>query len=97
MEKTEVRELWEDIVGNISCSESEFSHSEYFIGTIVLVGDDKKSSLLIVDGQQRLTTLTILLSAICRSFIKIDERKKLRQYIIHIWLDQMMKERLTLN
>ena len=45
--KTEVRELWEDIVGNISCSESEFSHSEYFIGTIVLVGDDKKSSLLI--------------------------------------------------
>lgn len=74
--RTEVRELWEDIVGNISCSESEFSHSEYFIGTIVLVGDDKKSSLLIVDGQQRLTTLTILLSAICRSFIKIDERKK---------------------
>lgn len=73
--KEKVSELWDDIVSNISiCENSNFKHEEYFIGSLVLVGDDKSISMQIVDGQQRLTTLTILLSVLCHRFVEIDKR-----------------------
>ena len=79
--KEKVAELWDDIVSNISINEdSSFNHEEYFIGSLVLVGDDKSTSMQIVDGQQRLTTLTILLSALCQRFVEIN-RKNLAESI----------------
>jgi uncharacterized protein with ParB-like and HNH nuclease domain len=67
--KEEVSELWDDIISNVSINDDHnFIHEEYFIGSLVLVGDDQSLSLQIVDGQQRLTTLTILLSALCQRF-----------------------------
>ncbi|MEN8132674.1 MAG: DUF262 domain-containing protein [Pseudomonadota bacterium] len=69
--KEQVRELWDDIVTNITITSSDSNHEEYFIGVLVLVGDDKSSSLQIVDGQQRLTTITILLSVLCDRFLKL--------------------------
>jgi len=72
--KEQVSELWDDIVSNITFgSDGSFTHEEYFIGSLVLVGDDKSVSLQIVDGQQRLTTLTILLSALCQRFLEIGK------------------------
>ncbi len=63
--KEEVDEFWDDIIQQIKLSKSKKAiNEEYFIGCIVLVGDDSKPDFLIVDGQQRLTTLTILLRAI---------------------------------
>ena len=38
--------------------------SPYFLGSIVLIKDESRPDAEIVDGQQRLTTLTILLSAL---------------------------------
>ncbi len=70
-----VSELWDDIVSNISLDENgNFNHEEYFIGSLVLVGEDKSVEMEIVDGQQRLTTLTILLSALCERFKEINQR-----------------------
>lgn len=70
--KEKVSELWDDIVANINIgTDGQFNHEEYFIGSLVLVGDDKSLSMQIVDGQQRLTTITILLSALCERFIEI--------------------------
>lgn len=70
-----VSELWDDIISNITPADSEgdFNHEEYFIGSLVLVGDDKSVSMQIVDGQQRLTTLTILLSVLCHRFGEIGQ------------------------
>lgn len=51
---TEVEELWEDIIG---------SPTDYFIGSIVVFPSTHGASG-IVDGQQRLTTLTLLLCAV---------------------------------
>ncbi len=70
--KEQVKELWDDIVTNIKIDNDEVSHEEYFIGALVLVGDDKSSMLQIVDGQQRLTTITILLSVLCDRFMEIQ-------------------------
>ena len=61
----EILEFWDDIIHQITSSpDNNISNVEYFIGCIVLVGEDTKPEYLIVDGQQRLTTLTILLRAI---------------------------------
>ncbi|NEO93309.1 MAG: DUF262 domain-containing protein [Moorea sp. SIO3G5] len=71
----EVNELWEDIIFNIEIKDNnEFHHEEHFIGALVLVGEDKSQELKIVDGQQRLTTLTIFLSALCQHFMEIGNQ-----------------------
>jgi uncharacterized protein with ParB-like and HNH nuclease domain len=64
-------ELLEDIITFIGDSnEPPDKLPPYFLGSIVLIkGDDPKSE--VIDGQQRLTTLTILLSVL-RSLAPID-------------------------
>lgn len=65
--KKECLKLWDDIlqVGNSSTSES------YFIGSIVWIEDDTSDStkppLHVIDGQQRLTTLVLILEALART------------------------------
>ncbi len=71
--KEQVRELWDDITMHMSLKGAAYEHEEYFIGALVLVGDDKSPILQIVDGQQRLTTITILLSALCDRFVEIGK------------------------
>lgn len=72
--REQILELWNDIISNISIdSNTNLLHEEYFIGSLVLVGDDRSTSMQIVDGQQRLTTLTILLSALCEQFKSINK------------------------
>ena len=44
--------------------EQEDISEEYFLGSIVLIKGDSSNQADVVDGQQRLTTLTILLAAI---------------------------------
>lgn len=70
----EVDEFWEDIVQQIRIREGTVSNEEYFIGCIVLVGEDAKPDYLIVDGQQRLTTLTILLRAIVQRITDLGDQ-----------------------
>ena len=75
--KEEVLELWSDILVNIKTIDGKYSWNEYFIGSLVLVGDEDKASnikeFLIVDGQQRLTTITVMMSALVQSFKDLGE------------------------
>ncbi len=72
--KEQIKELWDDITTNIQInSKEDIKHEEYFIGALVLVGDDKSNVLQIVDGQQRLTTITILLSVLCERFKELKK------------------------
>lgn len=59
-----VSEFWNDIIANLS--------DNYFIGSMVAY-EVGRSKLAVVDGQQRLTTITILLCAIREGFKKIGE------------------------
>ncbi|EKI3530391.1 DUF262 domain-containing protein, partial [Escherichia coli] len=67
-EKLQLDELWQDIIRNIKLNPKgdDFEFNEYFIGTIVLSGADSDNVLEIVDGQQRFSVITILLSLISR-------------------------------
>ena len=72
-ENIQLDEFWQDITRNIKLEDDEFTFNEYFIGTIVLAGTDSDKQLEIVDGQQRLSVITILLSLISREFRKLKE------------------------
>ena len=57
----EAGELFDDLY-DFFVTESE--EEQYFLGSIVLVKEDDKPHADVIDGQQRLTTLSILLAAI---------------------------------
>jgi hypothetical protein len=58
--------LWNDIVENFA----EAPDKEYFLGTIVVFGDEDSKNLVVIDGQQRITTFFLLLRALYK---KIEE------------------------
>ena len=60
--KDEVEELWDDIISAIK------RHGEYFLGTIVLQ-KVAPGQFEIIDGQQRLTCLTMIFSAVRNVFL----------------------------
>jgi hypothetical protein len=61
----QARELLDDLLAALgSAPEQVSAASPYFLGTIVLIKSDHSADATVVDGQQRLTTLTLLLSAI---------------------------------
>lgn len=88
----QLNELWDDIVDNIVLRDGELSTSEYFIGSLVMVGDDKDSKLEIVDGQQRLTTITILLSALVEAFKSAGEHNLAQGVYSYIEARNLMNE-----
>lgn len=62
----QAQELLDDLLGALPPSgQADLSEaSPYFLGSIVLIKRDNSPEATVVDGQQRLTTLTLLLSAI---------------------------------
>lgn len=61
----QARELFEDLLGFMQSNTGLVEEMPpYFLGSIVLIKNEAVPDADVVDGQQRLTTLTILLSAI---------------------------------
>ena len=80
--------FWEDIVSYIEEKDGKLCSSEYFLGNVVLIDDTQNQSekeRYVVDGQQRLTAITILLSALYDAFKKVKEdslAQKIYEYIV---------------
>ena len=63
--KEQAQELIDDLQGALNTSPTDIKDaSPYFLGSIVLIKSESSPEATVVDGQQRLTTLTLLLSAI---------------------------------
>ncbi len=64
--ETQAQELFEDLWGYFLETADDSDADPYFLGSLVLIQADESgaSTAEIVDGQQRLTTLTILLAAL---------------------------------
>lgn len=74
----ELDALWDDLLENLKFDENKLVSSEYFIGSLVLVGDDDDTNNIekhVVDGQQRLMTITIIFSVLSQLFKAIGEDK----------------------
>ncbi|MGT0096143.1 GmrSD restriction endonuclease domain-containing protein [Helicobacter pylori] len=92
-EKEQCKQLWDDII-KIGGNDKMNGH---FIGSIlyVRVDDAHSSPLLIIDGQQRLTTITLLLIALREHWS--DKRKEIESYLINSDKDSDKKFRLILS
>ncbi len=96
-EKEQCKELWDDII-KIGGDDKMDGH---FIGSILYVLDGFKHSdntLLIIDGQQRLTTITLLLTALRNHLSDEVKRKEIEDhYLINSGKDGDKKFKLILS
>lgn len=75
-------ELLDDLLASLDGSQHPVEDLDpYFLGSIVLIKDETAPEAEVVDGQQRLTTLTILLAALAHLVENPAERESLRGYI----------------
>ncbi len=96
-EKEQCKELWDDII-KIGGNDKMNGH---FIGSILYVLDGithSDNALLIIDGQQRLTTITLLLTALRDHLSDEVKRKEIEDhYLINSNRDGDKKFRLILS
>lgn len=95
-EKEQCKQLWDDII-KIGGNDKMNGH---FIGSILYVLDGNTHSnnpLLIIDGQQRLTTITLLFIALRNHSSDEVKRKEIESYLINSDKDGDKKFRLILS
>jgi alkylated DNA nucleotide flippase Atl1 len=101
--KTQLSRLWEDIT-QLAEDRIEHSDASHFIGSLVLApspsnGPTGVQEYLVVDGQQRLTTLTILLCAIRDHRVSQEgpeHRDRInQQYLINNWKPEQQRLKLV--
>ncbi|MFT3890589.1 MAG: DUF262 domain-containing protein [Anaerolineales bacterium] len=85
----EVEQLWLDIIQAM-----DENRSEYFLGTIVVDEDREEKIRTVIDGQQRLATLSMIFSAI-RTVYEDIVMKDLEKYIKIISAFVIRRTRLT--
>ncbi|WP_340242008.1 DUF262 domain-containing protein [Sulfitobacter pontiacus] len=97
----QAQDLFEDLKDFAEAAPDE----GYFLGSVVLIKEDGKPQAEVIDGQQRLTTLTILL-AVLVDFLSgetdedAEQKKNLKTYVIepgNKWEGLKAKPRLTLR
>ncbi len=93
--KEQCEQLWDDII-KIGGNDKANGH---FIGSILYERDDNthSSPLLIIDGQQRLTTITLLFIALRDHLSEEVKRKEIESYLINSNKDGDKKFRLILS
>ncbi len=94
--KEQCEQLWDDII-KIGGNDKMNGH---FIGSILYVLDSNTHSnntLLIIDGQQRITTITLLLIALRNHSSDEVKRKEIESYLINSDKDGDKKFRLILS
>lgn len=74
--RDQAQELLDDLLSALKSAPATLSEAApYFLGSIVLIKAEGVPDATVVDGQQRLTTLTLLLSAIRASVTDADLQK----------------------
>jgi hypothetical protein len=77
----QARDLFDDLTSFMEAAPGKVEDMPpYFLGSIVLIKSDTSPNADVVDGQQRLTTLTLLLSAI-RASVRTDGASDITQLL----------------
>lgn len=92
----QARELINDITSAFPYHDSK--PLDYFLGSIVVIQEPNKAPAEVVDGQQRLTSLTLLLSVI-RYLLPLDDirRSKITQLLQNEDFDGNLTKNLTIR
>lgn len=87
-DKKNYQEFFEDMVNNLSITQDgNITANPYFLGTMLFIGNFSEGTdqkIEVVDGQQRLTTITILFSAISEKFKELKALKLSDQIFSYI-------------
>ena len=78
----EVSCLLDDIASAFPYGEGTDSNTDYFLGSVVLIKQSGKPKADVVDGQQRITTLSLIFSAICYLLPDPSKSKQIRSDLI---------------
>lgn len=92
-EKDEIEIFWSDLL-------SIFKEKSYYFGSIIVQESKDEKIKIILDGQQRLATATILLAVIRDIFFELRDMDGAQEIQKHFILDKLYKEehkKLTLN
>ena len=87
-DKKNYQEFFEDMINNLVVDEGNIKDDQYFLGTMLFVGnftEKPDKPIEVIDGQQRLTTITILFSVLSDRFRELGEEtlsKQLFNYIM---------------
>jgi uncharacterized protein with ParB-like and HNH nuclease domain len=71
----EIEEFWQDLEEQFKDLKKDNNKSGLFLGNIILCNPDESNTFQIVDGQQRITTIFILLIAFRSWLIKLKDRR----------------------
>ena len=74
-DKKNYEEFFEDMLSQILFNDN-FSTSEYYLGNMLFLGEKNKELVEVIDGQQRLTTITILLAALRNTLFSISKAEE---------------------
>ncbi len=88
-DKKNYQEFLDDMLACLTIKDNKLETSSYFLGTMLFVGEyseskDTSKPILVVDGQQRITTITILFSALSDRFRSIGEETLSEQIFKYI-------------
>ncbi|MGF1604608.1 MAG: DUF262 domain-containing protein [Thermosynechococcaceae cyanobacterium] len=78
----EVSSLLDDISGAFPYGGSTDHDADYFLGSVVLIKENGQPKSDIVDGQQRITTLTLIFSVICHLLPDKSRSNRIRSELI---------------
>ena len=81
------KEFLDDMLNCLLIVDGKINYDQYFLGTMLFVGDcfeGDKNEIDVVDGQQRLTTITILFSALSDRFLEIKQNTLSEQIFKYI-------------
>jgi hypothetical protein len=79
-EREQAGELFDDLDRALGDKKAEDA-APYFLGSIVVIKTDDRPNAQVVDGQQRLTTLTLLLSALRAEIEQADWKDALTEHL----------------
>ena len=86
-DKKNYEEFLVDMLDNLIIAEGKITSSQYFLGTMLFIGNFTEAAdqtIDVVDGQQRLTTITILFSALSDVFKEMNEEELSKQVFKYI-------------
>ena len=84
------QEEWQTLLDDVieTYHESQNAHHEHFLGSLVVVEEDSKKTLFqsytLVDGQQRLTSISLLLCALRDTLDDTSVAKHIDKYLLNI-------------
>ena len=94
--RTEIKQLWDDIL-----TAYNDNRSSYFLGSLLLTRSKGSNQLSVIDGQQRITTLSILLAVLrdqCREFSGLRGRaRNIQRLIVRVDRDDNPAGPLTIT